>query len=167
MPKDTALHKSAYKGDMIGVEIALDDDNIAVDALGAQKRTALMRAAGANNLNIVTLLLERGANPKQTDGSGRTPLHWAAATGSFSCGEIISSYEIDFNSKTKSGSAPIHLVAESGSVPFLKLLLEKEVVTDIPDGDGKTPYQLAKEKGCKEAIALLKPEGQGCGCHIM
>eukprot|EP01084_Bolivina_argentea_P289616 497357_1 len=167
MPKDTALHKSAYKGDMVGVEVALDEEFIDINTPGAQKRTALMRAAGANHVDMVSFLLSRGANPKQIDQSGRSPLHWAAASGAFESAEVISKHEIDFNAKTKSGSAPIHLVAECGKMPFLKLLIEKNVDTIDVDGDGKSPYQLAKEKGHKEAMILLKPEGEGCACHIM
>ena len=60
MPKDTSLHKSAYKGDIVGVEVALDEELIEVDSPGAQKRTALMRAAGANHIEIVQFLLSRG-----------------------------------------------------------------------------------------------------------
>lgn len=166
MPKDTSLHKSAYKGDMVGVEVALDEEEIKVDAPGAQKRTALMRAAGANHVEIVKFLLSRGASPKQCDQSGRTPLHWAAASGSFQAAEIISSHDIDFNAKTRSGSQPIHLVAECGSIPFLKLLIEKGADITTIDGENKTPYMLAKEKGHKEACILLKPEGEGCSCQI-
>eukprot|EP01083_Nonionella_stella_P137496 418321_1 len=167
MPKDTALHKAAYKGDMVGVEIALNDDNIAIDTPGAQKRTALMRASGANHVEMVKYLLVRGANAKQIDSSGRTPMHWAAASGSFECAEIISTHEIDFNLQTKSGSAPIHLVAERGQVPFLNLLIEKGADVTAVDGTGKTAYQLAKENNRKEAVLLLKPEGEGCPCQIM
>ena len=166
MPKDTLLHKSAYKGDVVGIEVALDEKHIDINAPGAQKRTALMRASGANHVGIVELLLGRGANPKQIDASGRSPLHWAAASSAYNAAQILCEKELDFNSKTKSGSAAIHLVAENGHVLFLKLLLTKEIILNEPDGEGKTPYQLAKENGHKSAAILLKPEGEGC-CQIL
>lgn len=176
MPKDTALHKSAYKGDMVGVENALDDDRIDIDAPGAQKRTALMRACGANHTEMVKFLIGRGACTTQIDNSGRSPMHWAAASGSFDVAEIIANNEakkseedtkLDFNSKTKSGSAPLHLVAESGSAKFLQLLLDNGADINIVDGDGKSPYVLAKEGGHREATALLKPPSEGCACQIL
>ena len=53
MPKDTSLHKSAYKGDTTGCEVAIGEDGIDINALGAQNRMALMRACGANAVSVV------------------------------------------------------------------------------------------------------------------
>ena len=175
MPKDTDLHKAAYKGDLGGCEIALDDDGIAVDALGAQKRTALMRACGAGHVKIVELLLSRGASPTITDASGRSPLHWCAATGKYNIAQILARQtEMDYLSKTTSGTNVIHLIAECGNADFLKFAIQEiekqgktlnDIIT-IQDGSGKTPFELAKDKGSKECADILKLPSDGC-CLIL
>ena len=44
--------------------------------------TPLMYAAGNGNVNIMAILLYRGANLEDEDGSGSTALFWAAVAGS-------------------------------------------------------------------------------------
>lgn len=44
--------------------------------------TPLMYAAGNGNVNIMAMLLDRGANLEDEDGSGSTALFWAAVAGS-------------------------------------------------------------------------------------
>ena len=60
MPQDTALHKAAYKGDCTGCEVAVEDDELDVNARGAQNRTALMRACGSNSADVVEYLISKG-----------------------------------------------------------------------------------------------------------
>jgi len=44
MPKDTELHKAAYKGDIKSLETLLEEDPKRVNEEGAGGRTALHRA---------------------------------------------------------------------------------------------------------------------------
>ncbi len=44
-------------------------------------RLFYLRAAGANHVNIMQYLIEKGALVRQTDKSGRTALHWASISG--------------------------------------------------------------------------------------
>ncbi|KAL8450779.1 hypothetical protein Emag_003067 [Eimeria magna] len=48
---------------------------------GPDVQSALLRASFLGRTDIVKLCLERGASPAAADGIGRTPLHYAAATG--------------------------------------------------------------------------------------
>jgi ankyrin repeat protein len=61
MPRDNDLHKAAYKGDVSGVEAALQDEDVGVDDYGAANRTALHRAVAGSNYEIVRMLLAVGA----------------------------------------------------------------------------------------------------------
>lgn len=81
MPKDTPLHKAAYKGVEEDI-IELLDSGIDVNVAGAGNRTPIHRAVGAANIECVELLIERGADVSRKDGSGRSPMHWAAVSGS-------------------------------------------------------------------------------------
>ncbi len=44
-------------------------------------RLSYLRAAGANHVNIMEYLIEKGALVRHTDKSGRTALHWASISG--------------------------------------------------------------------------------------
>ena len=56
MPQDTELHKAANQGDEGEVADILVNGEIAVDAKGAQERTALHRALGAGHAGIAEQL---------------------------------------------------------------------------------------------------------------
>ena len=105
MPLDTNLHKKAYNGEKESVEDLLnegEDPNVR----GAQNRTALHRAAGANHVDVCKVLLARGADPSICDDSGRTAVHWAALGGSVGSAELFQA--VDVNAKSKSGSTALH-----------------------------------------------------------
>tara|TARA_B100001248_G_scaffold262737_1_gene262075 strand:+ start:84530 stop:86275 length:1746 start_codon:yes stop_codon:yes gene_type:complete len=58
---DTALHYAAYKGAVGAVQFLLGQKGIKVDALNVKKETPLHYAAGMDSLEVVKLLVERGA----------------------------------------------------------------------------------------------------------
>lgn len=49
----------------------------------------MYRAVGGGHVNIIEILLEKGADVNLCDKAGRTPLHWAALTGAVDCGECL------------------------------------------------------------------------------
>jgi len=171
MPKDTNLHKAAYKGEVNTVEELLDQGDD-VNCRGAQQRTPLHRAVGKGHNAVIEVLIKRGADVNLVDGGGLTPMHWAALFGLVSTGEILQKATADLNIQTKSGETALHLCAEKGKIEFVKFLLAAGARTDIRDkgaGGGATAYDSAKKAGQKDIMALLKPEGekgQGC-CLIM
>ncbi len=74
------LDEAVEAGDVAAVTSALDG-GADVNALGPGKRTPLIVAAGQGRLDLVALLLERGAEPQWRDASDETALLKAAANG--------------------------------------------------------------------------------------
>lgn len=56
----------------------LCDVHAGIDVANRQGITPLMMASGRGNLAVVRLLLQRGANPRKQDYTGRDALGWAA-----------------------------------------------------------------------------------------
>ena len=76
------LLEAVRRGDLAAVRAALDA-GVPVDTPFRYERTALSFAAGRDNLEIVKLLLERGADPNKKDTFyGASPMNWAADKGS-------------------------------------------------------------------------------------
>jgi ankyrin repeat protein len=77
-PEAQAYLDAVRKGDVAGVEKALAA-GIAVDTPFRYNRTALSFAADRGQVEIVRMLLAKGANPEATDSYyNQTPLGWAS-----------------------------------------------------------------------------------------
>lgn len=69
----------AQEGNLAGVRAYLDEGGN-VDAMDLEGHTALGKAAAFNQIEVVKLLVERGANPKHLDASGTCPLEFALSS---------------------------------------------------------------------------------------
>lgn len=77
----TALHDAALAGQR-AVAAALLDAGAPIDARDSESQaTPLHRAASWGRVDVVKLLLERGADARLTDKSGHTALDLAVANG--------------------------------------------------------------------------------------
>ncbi|GBG32366.1 Ankyrin repeat domain-containing protein 1 [Hondaea fermentalgiana] len=170
MPRDTDLHKAAYKGNANAVRACIDEDMIDVNEFGAANRTALHRAVASGSTEVVALLLDRGAIVDIQDKSGRTPLHWAAVVDAVQCAEQLGLAGADINKVSNTGSTPLHMAADQGKYNFVAWALQNGADFTLVDNGGMTAYDLAKQNGFKDIAKLLKPGGSSssslffCGC---
>ncbi|QEU61560.1 Nas6 [Kluyveromyces lactis] len=75
--------------------------------------TALHLACSKKHLNVVQLLVDRGASVRIKDGLGQLPLHRAAASGSVGIVSILCDKNSPVNIKDKNGWSPLfHALAE-------------------------------------------------------
>jgi hypothetical protein len=94
-------------------------------ARNARQQTPLHLAALAQSAETLELLLHRGANPNDTDASGRTPLHSAIVKGSRSCECVRLLVELgaDVNHADSYGYTPLHIAALSEFSACVELLI--------------------------------------------
>lgn len=164
MPKDTDLHKAAYKGDVRTVQQCVENFGADVNAIGAGGRTPLHRAVLSDNVEIIKYLFDQGADVSLKDAVGRTPLHWAAIQNLPRCGELLVSNGADVNAATTKGATPLHFAAEQGHVDFVTWILSQETVDkELKDNSGRTAYEIVKKEKSKVAVKkLLSPAGSTC-----
>lgn len=89
---------------------------------------------------VVTLLLENGADIKISDGnSGASPLYVSVRHEMVPIAQSLISQGADVNAGIGNGFTPIHLASALGSEASVKLLLDHEASPSILDHLGRSP----------------------------
>ena len=196
MPADTALHKACNAGDLSLVQKLVEEPEDPeepndVNAPGAGDRRPIHRAAGANHVDVVTFLIEKGALVDQPDKSGRTAMHWAAISGHTQVAKALVAAGGSIFTATASGMTPLHAACEGGRAEFVEYLLKTAAEQDAAatseqiaagaeagvskicnakDADGKLPFDLAMAGKHKAVVTHLKgagdPNAQSASCVI-
>ena len=84
-------------------------------------------AAKWGKSNMVTLLLERGANLESKTRDGLTPLHCAARSGHENVVDVMIQRGAPISAKTKNGLAPLHMSSQGDHVDAARILLHHKV----------------------------------------
>lgn len=135
-----SLQALAAAGDVAGVERLLRS-GAAVDAETPGRCTALGRAASAGHVEVVRLLLRRGANPDQGLGwSGLSPLALAALTGHDDVArELIAAGASVGRPDYEWGATPLHYALGAGQRAVAEVLLCHGADRRATDHSGLTP----------------------------
>ena len=116
--------------------------------------TPLHWAAFWDHADVITALLEAGADPKARDNDGRTPLH-----RTYDADAITALLEggADPNARrTEDGSTLLHSVAFRGYADSITALLEAGADPKARDNDGRTPLHFAANA---DTVAALLEAG--------
>lgn len=114
----------------------------------------LLEAAGAGNVEILLLLLERGANPNQANRFGETPLIRAATTGKTAIAEPLLRAGAKVNFPDKFGRTAIIVAARGGRVRMIRLLLKNGADVSAKGMGGYDAWEAAK--GDKDVLSALR-----------
>ena len=137
---EVSLHSAAAKGDLESVELLLDKSQNnakqswtvwafggvqAIDEQNSEGKTALHCAALAGRDEVVTVLLDRGAQTDLQDNSKRTALHCAALAGSDEVVTVLLDRGAQVDVLDDNGDTPLHCAACNDKVEVARLLLER------------------------------------------
>eukprot|EP00878_Enallax_costatus_P029880 GHUV01032446.1.p1 GENE.GHUV01032446.1~~GHUV01032446.1.p1 ORF type:complete len:347 (+),score=127.73 GHUV01032446.1:1112-2152(+) len=121
-------------------------------------------AAITNRLNIVKLLIDKGANPTKQDNDGDVPLHWAATKGHIEMMEMLMDRGSAVDAPNRLGWTAVHRAAYTGHVPACKLLLRRGAGVNALTRDGRTALHLAASQNHLGVVELLL--NMGAGVHF-
>jgi ankyrin repeat protein len=154
-PQERQLLIAAMKADKDVVKHVLDLGTNP-DARDVDGGTSLQWAAWYGYDEIVSILLDRGADVNAVDGTtGRTALHEAAEHGNLSTVEILLESGAEVDAKDIWGWTPLHRAATQGGRKVVYLLLDKGADYNLKASGKKTPLDLACDCGQLETIILL------------
>ena len=123
------------------------------------KQCSSMHLVSYFGLDMVTLLLEKGAHVDSKDTVGRTPLWLAAQNGHEAVVKLLVEKGAHVDSKNTDGWTPLWLAARNGHEAMVKLLVEKGAVVDSKDNYGWTVLGWAAAKGYEAVVKLLVEKG--------
>jgi cytochrome c len=161
------IHKFAWLGDTEKVR-GLLNSGVSVNELDGSGATPLLEAAKMGRVEVVRLLLEKGADPliasKGPFGSLGTPLHASARAGRVDVMRILLDAGIDPNLSDAGSGPPLHLALARNRMKAAELLIsygakptvEKPVDNLIKDADFEMGEKIA---GTCKACHELRKEG--------
>ncbi|XP_067106166.1 ankyrin-3-like isoform X1 [Osmerus mordax] len=157
-----ALHIAARKDDTKSAALLLQNDHNAdvqskmmVNRTTESGFTPLHIAAHYGNVNVSTLLLNRGAAVDFTARNGITPLHVASKRGNTNMVALLLDRGAQIDAKTRDGLTPLHCAARSGHDPALELLLERGAPMLARTKNGLSPLHMSAQGDHVECVKHL------------
>jgi ankyrin repeat protein len=159
--------KAVRAGDLTVVLAHLDGGQD-VDAVEGDGSTALMLAVVAQNDDLASLLLDRGANPNLADKQERVPLmyagnrFWIERMGIFNVPrsqardtpitETLLVRGANPNAAARDGRTSLHIAVDAENLASIRLLLKKGANVNAADKNGVTPL-IAAAQGLSAPVA--------------
>jgi ankyrin repeat protein len=152
---DSALMDAVKRGDTAGVK-ALLAKKVDVNAPGVDTSTPLDWAVESNNLEMVNLLIDAGANVNSETRYKITPLSLACKNGNAAIIERLLKAGVDSNSTSEEGQTALMTAALNGKVDAIKMLLAHGAKVNATEPyKGQTALMWAAGEGNSDAAALL------------
>ncbi|XP_027621649.1 ankyrin-2 isoform X20 [Tupaia chinensis] len=157
-----ALHIAARKDDTKSAALLLQSDHNAdvqskmmVNRTTESGFTPLHIASHYGNVNVATLLRNRGAAVDFTARNGITPLHVASKRGNTNMVKLLLDRGGQIDAKTRDGLTPLHCAARSGHDPVVELLLERGAPLLARTKNGLSPLHMAAQGDHVECVKHL------------
>lgn len=158
------------------VRAYLASDTNAVNAV-AEKRCTLLHFAAehssSNGVQILEMLLAKGAKVEAKNHINQTPLFWAVIHNSIPATKVLLSHGAEVNAQQSGGWTPLHCAAINGYCEGARILIEKGADVKAQSDFNETPLMLAalelknarREKDTasikryEEMVSLLRKSG--------
>ncbi|MEN6301514.1 MAG: ankyrin repeat domain-containing protein, partial [Armatimonadia bacterium] len=150
------LHHACFAGSVDEVASVLSGEaHQDVAAATCQGVQALHIAAAVGVTDVVSALLENGAEATAPDELGLTAIHYAAITGRWESLHLLLS-EVQEMPSARYGLTPLHCAAYTGQVNAAAVLLLAGASASARTAAGQCPADFARRSGSIELMALLQ-----------
>lgn len=156
----TPLHGAAFYDHPECVRLLLDNGADADVRTSGLYTPLLSAAAGQGGLEVVTMLVEAGADVYDRNDQGENAVMLAARAGKADVVEYLMMNGVSIFAKSdQAGRSAMHYAASSGSVDVLRLLLSTAGDIEEESDGGWTPLFWAVIRGQTEAALFLLEQG--------
>ncbi|RDW85731.1 hypothetical protein BP5796_04056 [Coleophoma crateriformis] len=152
---DTLLSQAAERGNEVIFALLLETDQFETDLKDIGRWKPLHLASEDGHINIVKLLVEKGADINAADMNGRTLLYRASENGHIDVVKLLLEKGADVNATDKNGWTPLCTASQHRHIDVVKLLLEMGADVNAADENGRTPLYWVSFRGHVNIIKLL------------
>jgi RNA polymerase sigma factor (sigma-70 family) len=164
---EPGLHEAAAIGDSSRVRAALDRDPALLDTDSPEGFTPLALAAHFGHLDVMRLLIDRGAdvNRVATHRLAVTPLHAALFGRQVGAALLLIERGADVtlarggSGWKRAGWTPLHYAASMGFSTLVQPLLDRGADRSRADEEGKTPLDVALDANHTGIVDVLRSGG--------
>lgn len=117
--------------------------------------TALMQASKSGHLEVIKLLLAKGADANAKSKDGTTALIHAAQRGHTDVVKQLQERDANINMENTVGETALMLAAQRGHVEIARFLFDKGADINAKTIHGTTPFMMAAVNGHVEAVKFL------------
>jgi ankyrin repeat protein len=150
--------RAAYLGNFEEVQRLLPDVDIngTLHHIQPSGVTALFCAAEEGKTSIVSLLLERNADPSIADGNGQTPLLMAISKKKNEVITALVQAKAPIDAMMLEGAvSPLLLACDEGAQDIVAILINAKADVNLQSKDKKSPLGLATRKGHPALVKTL------------
>ncbi|SPR15120.1 ankyrin repeat-containing protein 16 [Orientia tsutsugamushi] len=116
----------------------------------------LHEAIRNDDINLVRLMLDSGADPNEQSVYGATPLHIAIWYNRVDMIYLLLDKNANINAQNKDGRTPLHVAAWHGMNDIIMQILPNSVANiNLQDDYGKTLLHFAARNGSKDLVEFL------------
>ncbi|XP_053094594.1 poly [ADP-ribose] polymerase tankyrase-2-like isoform X3 [Pangasianodon hypophthalmus] len=138
------LFEACRSGELERVKKLLNAENVNSRDTAGRKSTPLHFAAGFGRRDVVSYLLQYGANVHARDDGGLISLHNACSFGHAEVVNLLLQHGADPNSRDNWNYTPLHEAAIKGKIDVCIVLLQHGAEPSIRNTDGRTALDLAE-----------------------
>ena len=154
------VFEAAGRGDTAAVRALVVADPGLATARDQEQNTPLHFAARAGSADLVTLLLERGADLNAANFQQATPLHWAVLRNHHGVVELLLRRGARVDPRENYTRTPLLLVArETGNLEMARRLLDAGADVNARDRFQSTPLELSAWRGFRDVVDLFLDRG--------
>ena len=149
-----AFHYACKFGLERAVSSILQSEEIDIDAATHMGTTTLIAAASSGHLDMIKLLMSRGADPEKNNWYG-SALHCAAEAGQCESIRILLESGMNIDLVNDSGRTPLHCATDARHVPTIELLLDMGADPNVQDVTGINLIHDAAQTGDERLMRRL------------